>query len=471
MMVINGAYRVLKESDLRIMYDSQRSRGLYGARSQVKGGKEGAPASSMKSSAASKPRPVANNNSPPPRPSSSSASSAGRSYSSDTYQDLFNDLFGRGDPDRRAAERAERERLQAAQEAYARRVEAQEANFRQKAREKLRSNVDSALDRLISQYWSMAAKKDELESKLLHDRRDWGAANLDPKDVQKRLEDLEEYRCIQKQVKSLEEEVAARVFPKPVHDVLNRFKNDVTSRTSSGSGRRYSWSRGSDDDNDDDYYSRSPPPSPTRRYYGNEGSSPQPQPQPQPQWQRPSTPPPPPKSQTYGEGSGGGGGYQTWQDEQRRRRNGYKGTDDYESTSYTSSSGYLDNEDEFDWFGDGNDNEIRQQKKSSPSQSSQVYRTQAKEVIRDFSLSNSKFSPLMTDNEVIEDIAALLKASDESRRFAKAAERINPYDLTDDDDFFTNGDYEDDLSDFSFEKEIASAILQILAARLRDRNR
>jgi curved DNA-binding protein CbpA len=65
MMVINGAYRILKNSFLRKLYDKQRKRGLFGVKAGVKESDAGGSRGGSKNNEDDDPDPPANSNVPP----------------------------------------------------------------------------------------------------------------------------------------------------------------------------------------------------------------------------------------------------------------------------------------------------------------------------------------------------------------------------------------------------------------------
>ena len=265
MMVINGAYRILKNPALRILYDKQRIRGLYGIKSGItERSATGVGSSSSASSAPPRPEPKPQPK-PRPKPSNEDVNSAGFGGSWSTTDDAYNRERERERAQERerqaqyeesAYRRAERIRQERAKEwedaggqpqpqrqrvdgysddsassSSASSSSSRSSNSRSdepirsserdrgsnalnEVEEFLRSTgsrVSSELESLISSMKSKLEKlrlrKSELERNVYSDTRDWGEVT-DMSLIKKRLMDINDLKLLNQQVTEMEEEIA-----------------------------------------------------------------------------------------------------------------------------------------------------------------------------------------------------------------------------------------------------------------------
>lgn len=258
MMVINGAYRVLKNSLTRTEYNKKRALGLYGAKAGVKGSGTNdsrytnKAASAYRSASTPEQRPpvpeeqsaeqrvVEEKEKPPPQPSArdfttsdvpprrSKSVTASRFWeemkeredfqtaaSSDyeeaeeyfNFQDIYNDL---DESTRRyAASRAGaagHPRNRPGARAYK-----PPGEFDDEGNEIIRSRGDGSIKSLKAYLRSLIRQKNKLENKLLSDERDWGEVqNMDM--VRGRLRDIEEVRHMSLLVADLEDEIENKTY-------------------------------------------------------------------------------------------------------------------------------------------------------------------------------------------------------------------------------------------------------------------
>ena len=268
MMVINGAYRILKNPALRILYDKQRIRGLYGIKSGIteRSDTSGASSSSSSSSTTAPPKQQPKPQQPKSRPRSSNedTNSAGFGGSWSTNDDAYNrDRERERDLERerqaqyeespyRRAERIRQERDREWEEAggqpqpQRQRVDGYSDDFgftvppssssrssNSRSDEPIRSSerhhgsnaldeveeflrstgsrVSNELESLIVSMKSKLAKlrlrKTELERSVYSDTRDWGEVT-DKHAIKQRLMDITEIKMLNQQVSEMEEEIA-----------------------------------------------------------------------------------------------------------------------------------------------------------------------------------------------------------------------------------------------------------------------
>jgi len=272
MMVINGAYRILKEDKLRIEYDKKRRQGYVGISSGVKDttSTSNSDSTSNTSSTSKKNPPSSTSRSSSARGSTSrssrsSSSSTSRSNSagfggawtrkSNIEEEIYNDMFeefytstGGESPEREREREKQRERRetirnksilddieeylrkqQQTQESADRRERERERGWgeRERERESSRTGWDEVFQRpggyiegedTSPKMKSLRRREKEIQNQvnnrgrlLTNDERDWGDVQ-DVRAIQKRLDDINELKDLRGQLRDVQAEITSLLW-------------------------------------------------------------------------------------------------------------------------------------------------------------------------------------------------------------------------------------------------------------------
>eukprot|EP00981_Chlorochromonas_danica_P002964 scaffold601_cov170-Ochromonas_danica.AAC.25 len=190
MMVINGAYRILKDSLTRTAYDKMRAKGLVGAQAGIKGSGTNDPKYRRPSS---------------PSPSSPPPSSSSRV--NESPEDRFWDRVAH-DPD--FANRVRDDYIHAKEGDHWEGTDVKKVSGR----------GDGSVTALKLYLRSIKHERMRRIHDLEQDRRDWGAVK-DINLINQRLHDLQEVKRLEHIISDLEDEIENLIYPQSLYDEDN----------------------------------------------------------------------------------------------------------------------------------------------------------------------------------------------------------------------------------------------------------